>query len=105
MRKLLPVILIWRDKTIDMKGQSELRVPYGLYVGRGRHLKLINTPQIFILKVGGSVTLKGIVSIVPADMTEADLKPVSPEKIYIEANNFTGTAKEYDDTHKVAKTL
>lgn len=94
MRKILPIVLIWRDKTIDMKGQHELKVPY-LYVGKGRHLKLINTARVFILKVNGSVTItKSKISIVPKGMTEADLEPIPPEKIHINARNYQGTLAE-----------
>lgn len=91
MRKRLPIIVLWGKKTIDVRGDHELRVPM-IWMRRGTHLVIKNIPKegIFLLNVNGSITI-GNVSMVPIGMTEADLTPVPPEKINIESKNYKGT--------------
>jgi len=40
-RFYLPIVLLWRDKTIDVCGASEVWFSW-IYIGRGRTLTLIN---------------------------------------------------------------
>lgn len=59
MKKLLPVYCIFKDKVIDVMGDSVLEVP-SIYVRKGRTLTIKNIcpNKAFILKVKGNFTNK-----------------------------------------------
>ena len=72
----MPIILFWRDKTIDCCGAGELKAPM-VYVRKGRTLTIKNIADgVFKFTVTGNLTAHGNIRIAkkPQEMKPEDWK-------------------------------
>lgn len=72
MKRFLPVIVLSGRKVIDLDDDNVFRAPM-LYIRKGAELMLINAATKLTVRISGSVTNYGVVSVLCRDETEADL--------------------------------
>ena len=81
-RNIWPVILVWRDKTIDAKGANRLVSPL-VYIRKGRTLTIKNIGEGRFEFAMVRSKLEGSVRIAkkPKEVSVADLKKLASEKV------------------------
>ena len=85
MKRFLPLILIFRDKTIDMKNlYTRFDVP-SVYISKKRTLTFINIPDNCAFKfcVNGNITMKGNIVLMRVAQKLSDLVEIDHNKIII----------------------
>ncbi len=92
MRRYLPLILLFRDKTINLEGEDVYKVPC-VYICKKRSLNFINASKhsTFKLLVGGKMTLKGNMRVARIGERLEDLVPMEHTRIKVEENSEEAT--------------
>lgn len=73
LKRRLPVIVFFRDRTIDMQRAIEFHIPL-VYIRKGRTLTIKNAPHGKFTIVAGHLLQLGQIKILRAGESEADLK-------------------------------
>lgn len=72
MKRHFPVIVLFGRKIIDLDDDNVFRAP-GLHIRKGAHLVLKNAAAHLTMRIRGSITNRGTISILRRGETEADL--------------------------------